>query len=425
MSKTRIALAWVLPCVVAACLATSLYRGSVLSAHPKTDEECLDRLRTLHDMIKEVYVNDVESEKIYEGAAKGMLSQLDPFSEYFTPDEYKELQIDTTGEFGGLGVEISIEDNWLTVITPIEGTPAFRAGILAGDRIVEIEGETTEGYTTTMAVKRLRGKPGTSVTITVFHRGSTTPEKITITRDIIKLKSIKGARLIDAEKKVGYVRVVSFQEDTAASFERAARDLLAQGAKALVVDLRFNGGGLLDEAVDLVDLFIEDGVIVSTRGRLERENKVLRAKKGNDLPRVPLAVLVNDSSASASEIFAGAIRDHHRGVIVGSRTYGKGSVQTIIPFEEDDAAVKLTTAKYYTPSGECIHKDRGARKWGIDPDIKIELTPQQMADLQRHRSTEDIIPNPNEKKEEDRFEDVQLLRAVDVLKALVALEGAK
>lgn len=424
MSKTRIVLGWVLPCVVAASLATSLYRGSVLNAYPKSDEECVDRLKTLHDMIQEVYVNDVESEKIYEGAAKGMLSQLDPFSEYFTPDEYKELQIDTTGEFGGLGIEISIEDTWLTVITPIEDTPAFRAGVLAGDRVIEIEGETTEGYTTTMAVKRLRGKPGTSVTITVMHRGGLAPEKITITRDIIKLKSVKGARFVDTEKTVGYVRVTAFQEDTTANLEKAVRDLTAQGAKALIVDLRFNGGGLLDEAIGLVDLFIEKGVIVSTRGRLEKENKVFSARADDDLPDVPLAVLVNDSSASASEIFAGAIRDHHRGVIVGSRTYGKGSVQTIIPFE-DASAVKLTTAKYYTPSGECIHKERGARKWGIEPDIKIELTPQQMADLQKHRSTEDIVPNPSEKKDEDKFEDVQLLRAVDVLKALMALEGKK
>ncbi len=424
MSKTRIVLGWVLPCVVAAFLATSLYRGSVLQANPKSDEECVDRLKTLHDLIQEVYVNDVESEKIYEGAAKGMLSQLDPFSEYFTPDEYKELQIDTTGEFGGLGIEISIEDTWLTVITPIEDTPAFRAGVLAGDRIVEIEGETTEGYTTTMAVKRLRGKPGTSVTITVYHKGSLAPEKISITRDIIKLKSIKGARFVDAEKTVGYVRVTAFQEDTTTNFEKAVRDLHAQGAKAIIVDLRFNGGGLLDEAISLVDLFINEGVIVSTRGRLEKENKVFRATKEDDLPNVPLAVLVNDSSASASEIFAGAIRDHHRGVIVGSRTYGKGSVQTIIPFDDDDA-VKLTTAKYYTPSGECIHKERAAKKWGIEPDIKIELTPQQMTDLQKHRSSEDVVPNPNEKKDEDKFEDVQLLRAVDVLRALLALEGKK
>ncbi len=425
MSKTRIVFAWVLPCAIAASLATSLYWGSVLQAHPKSDQESLDRIKMLHDLVQEVYVNDVPSEKIYEGAAKGMLSALDPFSEYFSPDEYKELQIDTTGEFGGLGIEISIEDTWLTVVTPIEDTPAFRAGIQAGDRVTEIDGETTEGFTTTMAVKKLRGKPGTKVTLTVYHKAGMAPEKIDITRDIIKLKSVKGAKFVDADKTIGYIRVTAFQEDTTASFEKAARDLIAQGAKGLIVDLRFNGGGLLDEAIGLVDLFLADGVIVSTRGRLEKENKVFRAKKDGTLPDLPLAVLVNDSSASASEIFSGAIRDHHRGVLVGSRTYGKGSVQTIIPLDDDQAAVKLTTAKYYTPSGECIHHEKGAKKWGIEPDIKIELTPQQMADLQKHRANEDVIVNPGDKPEPDKFEDIQQSRAIDLLKALIALNGKK
>ncbi|MBI5367624.1 MAG: S41 family peptidase [Planctomycetes bacterium] len=448
---------WLLPVALAAGLVIGLRVGPVAANKPDLRDR-LEKVRLLHDIIIDQYVDRVPSEKVFDGAMKGMLASLDPYSEYFTQDEYSDFEVETGGEFGGLGIQVSLEDGLLTVVTPMEGTPAFRAGVQPGDKIIEIEGKSTEGMTISDAVKVLRGKPGTPVNITLFHKGGTGTEKITIVREIIKLQSIKGVRIVDEKNGVGYIRVTAFQENTVTDFDAATKSLLDQGMKALVIDLRFNGGGLLDDAIGMSDRFLSDGLIVSTRGRREKERKFM-AKPGNDLPAMPLAILINESSASASEIVTGALKDHKRATVVGTRSYGKGSVQTVIPLDEEGkTGLKLTTARYFTPSGRCIDRIKlererekagqpapQAEEWGIAPDIAVEMDREQLVGLMQLWDKEEILapvkpaggaesapekqpeaaaaaPKEGEKKDEPKkpFVDVQLVRAVEVLRENLA-----
>jgi len=339
------------------------------------------------EIVKKNYVEDVKTEDLITGAIEGMLSSLDPYSAYLDPDMYSELKVETKGSFGGLGIEIAIKDGILTVIAPIEDTPAYRAGIKAGDKIVKINEESTKGLNLMECVKRMRGPKGTRVTLTIFREGSTQTQEVSMVRDIIKIQSVKYKTL---EKGYGYLRISQFQEKTAADATKALEALQKEnpeGMKGLILDLRNDPGGLLDEAVEISDLFLDSGVIVSIKGRNEEEKTVFNAhhKEGN-MPLWPMVVLVNQGSASASEIVAGALQDYGRAVIMGSKTFGKGSVQTIIPLD-DGSGIKLTTARYYTPKGRSIHEK------GIQPDIPltpVEKVPQKMAEEQPGAADPDL-----------------------------------
>lgn len=368
-------------------------------------------------LIKEKYVDDVELSDLLSGAYRGMLQELDPYSQFIDQDALEDLKIETEGEFGGLGIEVIVQDGILTVITPILDSPAFEAGVMPGDKIIHIEGEPAERITLREAVKRLRGAPGTKVTITVLHPGESEPTDITIERGIVHLRSIRGVRMVDNDEKIGYIAISSFQEDTAAELDSAIQDLLERGMKALILDLRFNPGGLLNSAVEVADNFLRNGVVVSTKGKDASQNAVYRAKGPGTYPDFPLIVLVNNGSASASEIVAGAIRDNKRGLLVGTKTFGKGSVQSLVPIDDGSIAIKLTTAKYYTPSGKLI---QGV---GIEPDVVVELTREETLSLHTYLTRLGNIDTSNEDLDEkallegEDFVDVQLERALDILRS--------
>ena len=379
-------------------VATVVLLGVAIGpARAKKNDDLYDQYETLTavvDRILQNYVVDVDREKLFYGAYEGMLGTLDPYSQFLPPVSKEDLEIDTKGEFGGIGIEITQDEHKiLTVITPLEGTPAFKAGVQAGDKIWKIEGKSTEGLSLTDAVKKLRGRKGTSVTITVIHQGEPRkPVDILIVRDIIKIHSIVDARMVDGKNKIGYVRMTQFQERTAEYLDKAVNSLLDQGMRALILDLRFNPGGLLESAIEVSNRFVSNGVIVSTRGRIKSSEKVFTADRDSSYPPIPVAVLVTGQSASASEIVSGALQDHKRAVIVGSRTFGKGSVQTVLPLENGKSAMRLTTAYYYTPSGRCIHRKPDATEkddWGIYPDIEVKMTTDEVVQLwkqwrQRH-----------------------------------------
>lgn len=388
----------------------------IILNHPALSEEKVDYYKNYEELvkvvrlIKEKYVDDVELADLLTGAYRGMLQELDPYSQFIGPDDLEDLRIETEGEFGGLGIEVIVQDGILTVITPILDSPAFKAGVMAGDKIIHIEGESAERISLREAVKRLRGAPGTKVTITVIHPGGTEPADITIERGIVHLRSIRGVRIVDDDKKIGYIAIGSFQENTAEELDEAVKGLLQEGMKALVLDLRFNPGGLLNVAVRVADGFLEEGVIVSTKGKDASQNSIYRAKGPGTYPNFPLAVLVNNGSASASEIVAGAIRDHKRGVLVGTKTFGKGSVQSLVPVEEGKSAIKLTTANYYTPSGKLIHEV------GIGPDVVVELSNEEIKDLHVYLARLSNTDISNEDNAEEDLVDVQLHRAIDILR---------
>ncbi len=306
-------------------------------------------------IVQERYVEGVDISELVKKAIEGMLFSLDPNSSYLDEDDYRELSVKTKGEFGGLGIQISIRNGWLTIIAPIEGTPAYRAGLRPGDIITKIEGVSTKGITTSDAVKKMRGTPGTKITITIAREGEEEAD-YTIERAVIKIKDVPYYGLISDD--IGYIRLVNFSRGAGEEVEDAVKSLYNDGARKLILDLTGNPGGLLIEAVAVSDNFIErNNIIVSTRGRIPESNKEYKAVKDLAYGRYPLVVLVNGASASASEIVAGAIQDWSRGIIIGDTTFGKGSVQTVIPMGGMEA-LKLTTARYYTPSGRCIdHSD--------------------------------------------------------------------
>lgn len=345
----------------------------------------------------------MEPEQVIHGAIRGMLRSLDPHSSFMPPEMFGEMQVETEGRFGGLGIEITIRDDVLTVVAPIEETPAFRAGILAGDQIVLVEGESTKDMTLIEAVKKLRGPEGTEVTIGILRPGFTEPKEFTIVRAVIKIKSVRWTKL---PEDVGYIKIRSFQKTTVNEIKGALKDLEAQGMSALILDLRNNPGGLLDQAIAVSEVFLEDGkLIVYTKGRLANQNMKGFSKGGDIWSNQPLAILINGGSASASEIVAGALKDWDRATLIGTQSFGKGSVQTIIPLS-DGSGLRLTTAKYYTPDHTEIHGK------GIAPDIIVELEPvtesdEPGSDLRSRRQTE--LPG------EDISGDSQLQRAFDFL----------
>lgn len=336
-------------------------------------------------VVSERYVDPkaVTPEKLLHGAYRGMMATLDPYSQFFDKKETETFTADIKGKFGGLGIEITVENRILTVVTPLRDTPAWDAGVLPGDKILKIDGKSTEGIGLREAVRTLRGKVGSKVTITVRHVGVRHPADITITRGVVKVKAVRG-RMVDEEAKIGLVHVSSFSESVTREFDKVLEELRDKGMKSLILDLRSNPGGVLEAAVRIADQFLNSGTIVEVRGRYKRQNHVYTAKDNAALPDMPLVVLVDQGSASASEIVAAALRDNNRCVLVGQRTFGKGTVQNPIPLG-NGKELKLTTARYYRPNGKAI-KDRE----GIEPDIAIYMSPELLRAL-RNQEREDKL----------------------------------
>jgi carboxyl-terminal processing protease len=377
-------------------------------------------------IIQSEYVDEVQPHNLIYGALKGMLSSLDPHSQFLNPDDYNELKVDTEGKFGGLGIEITVKDGLLTIVTPIEDTPAWKAGLKTNDRIVKINNEVTRDMTISDAVKRLRGKPGEAVNITILRESEKKILEFKIVRDIIKINNIKEAKIL--EDGIGYIRIVEFRENTSKDMDTALENLKKQGMNALIVDLRNNPGGLLDVAVKVTEKFIDKGkLVVYTKGRRPNQNMEFVSLGTHPIIDVPMVVLVNEGSASGSEIMAGALQDHKRAIILGTKSFGKGSVQTVIPLS-DGSALRLTTSKYFTPSGKQIHGK------GIIPDIvveegRIELAAALESEPKTQKSEEifeQIEKKEKPEKEEEAKEysaDNQLMRAVDALKAIKIYKG--
>ena len=383
------------------------------------------------NLVQDNYVEKVESKELIYGAINGMLKDLDPHSSFMKPEDYKELQVETKGKFGGLGIEITIRDGVLTVVAPLEGTPADRAGIEAGDQIIKIDDAPTQDMSLTEAVQKMRGQKGSKVRLTILRKGAKKPMEFELVRDMITIQSIRARTL---EPGYGYIRISSFQAGTANDLRNALEQLEKQNQPmlGLVLDLRNDPGGLLDQAVEVSDEFLDEGLIVYTGGRLESQKMRFEAHKNANPHNYPIVVLVNSGSASASEIVAGALQDHKRAIILGEPTFGKGSVQTVIPFN-DGSAVRLTTSLYYTPSGRSIQAK------GIEPDILVKRETAQKKDegetkeLQRIRekdlpkhmeldeSKEGEMPDRMREGDLDTQKmlesDNQLRRALDTLKS--------
>lgn len=393
----------------------------------------IEELRTFSDVfgrIKNDYVVEVDDKELIENAIRGMLSGLDPHSSYLDAEQFTELQVGTTGQFGGLGIEVGMEDGFVKVIAPIDDTPAQRAGVQAGDLVIRLDDTPVKGMSLDEAVKVMRGKPGSDIELTIVREGLDQPIKITITRDIIKVKSVKARML---EPGFGYLRISQFQSKTAENLVDAIEDLKKENdgpLEGLVLDMRNNPGGVLNGAVAVSDAFLEKGMIVYTEGRIADSSLRFNATPDDVINGAPLVVLVNQGSASASEIVAGALQDHKRAIIVGSKTFGKGSVQTILPLSSE-SALKLTTARYYTPSGRSIQAE------GITPDIELDrvkftsderkIEPLKEADLSRHLQNgngnkEDKPADKEEQTESLAANDYMLYEALNLLKGLVIFQ---
>jgi carboxyl-terminal processing protease len=327
------------------------------------------------NLVQQYYVEDVDTKKLIYGGIKGMLRELDPHTNFLPPDIYKEFETETSGEFGGIGIEITVQNGVLTVISPIEDTPAWKAGIKAGDKIVEIDGVSTKGFSLVEAAQKMKGKKGVKIRMGIFRDGFDKTREFVIERGTVKIKSVK---YVDLDEGYGYIRLTSFIENSAQDLEKAikAHEKKYKDTKGLIIDLRRNPGGLLDQAIQISDLFLEQGTIVSTMGRNQKEKEVVFAKKANGLKNFPVIVLVDQYSASASEILAGALQDNKRALIMGQRTFGKGSVQSVVKLG-DGSGLKLTVGRYYTPSGKSI------QAYGIVPDIELEDFSSEVLDQAR------------------------------------------
>lgn len=401
--------------VVIICFTVILCNSAFANTVDISKYEKLKIFAKVMAIIDNNYVDKVNDVKLVNDAIKGMVSSLDPHSSYMTKKEYNELKVVTTGKFGGLGIEITLKDGVLTVIAPIEDTPAFRAGIKAKDMIIKINGKSTLGMSLQELVRMLRGKPNTKVTVTILRNKKEKPFDLTITRAIIHVKSVKYKKI----DNIGYLRILQFQQGTTKEVKNALTKL--KNIEGLVIDLRNNPGGLLQEAIGVSDLFVKQGVIVSIRGRNQDDTQYFYADNNNNEPTYPIVVLINSGSASASEIVAGCLKDDKRAIIMGIKSFGKGSVQSIIPLS-DGSALRLTTARYYTPSGRSI------QAVGIEPDIKVKqakLTEESSgyalreANLAHHLKASGNAEYNSKDIEAMLVNDYQLLRAVELTKALV------
>jgi carboxyl-terminal processing protease len=423
----------------------------------KPKDEAMELYGLFVDAVEQVqqnYVKPVSRKQLLESALKGMLQDLDPHSVYINTAEYKSFKKKIEGHFGGLGITVGYDTdaNRLKVLAPMVGTPAYAAGVLAGDLILEIDGKTTEGLTTDKAVEVLQGQPGTAVKLHVLHDGNDKAETISVTRAIIDVPTVLGDLrkpndrpnfMIDDKKKIGYVRITDFYQNTARDVRAALDELKEQGVKGLILDLREDPGGLLASAVEVSDLFLDHGAIVSTRGR-NTIDKSYDAHKEGDFPDVPIVVLVNENSASASEIVAAALQDHKRAQVVGQRSYGKGSVQNILDLEDGNSVLKLTVATYWRPSGKNIHRFKDAKEtdeWGVSPDpgLEVKLTPQEHFAWAMGRRDRDLLSGkaaaalatakPEAKKDEPKkegakpstrpYKDRQLEKALEVIRGKI------
>ena len=375
--------------------------------------------------VQEQYVDGVSDKELIESAISGMLQSLDPHSSYLSPESYKDMQVKTKGTFGGLGIEITMEDGFVKVVSPIDDTPAANAGMKSGDLIIGIDGESIKGLTINEAVSKLRGPVNSKVTITVV-RDKEDPFEIEIVRDVIKIRSVKH----EVINEIGYVRLTTFSDTTTSGMEKSINEIrkeLGEKFQGLILDLRNNPGGLLNQSISVADSFLDQGEIVSTQGRKEDDTSRIFAKKGDLIDGKPLIVLINSGSASASEIVAGALKDHSRAIIVGTRSFGKGSVQSIIPLP-GNGAMRLTTARYYTPSGISIQAK------GIEPDIKVEAGMTETKKEPNQNRREENLRGALDKKElesneqknkksdaspvEKLLQDNQISRAVDLIKGI-------
>ena len=359
-------------------------------------------------VIQSSYVREVEPQELIYGAINGMLTGLDSHSQFMPPDIYKEMQVETKGEFGGIGIVIGIRNSFLIIISPIEDTPGYRAGIKAGDIIAEINGKSTKKLTLMEAVKKLRGQTGTKVSIGIARKGEKELLNFDIVREVIKINSVKNARVLD--NNIGYVRIVQFNQNVFPELKKEISSLLEKKIDGLIVDVRGNPGGLLIACVKITDLFLPKGkLIVSTKGKSEGQNVEFLARNEALYPMdMPLVVLINGGSASASEIFAGAMQDWHRGVILGTKSFGKGSVQTVLPLS-DGSGIRLTTAKYYTPNGRCIDEI------GLVPDVVLEMTRDEKVKLVEEKIK--TIEDKDKTKHSILTGDKQLQSAVRIIKA--------
>ncbi len=436
MSRVRFGNAW--KSLIAGCTLVLLIVSGGGRHEVTAVEDSYERLKVFTEVLSLIQANYVEETKprdLIYGGIKGMLETLDAHSSFLPPDVFKEMQVETQGSFGGLGIEITVKDRQLTVVAPIEGTPADRAGIHAGDRIVKIDGNPTKDMTLMEAVKKLRGPRGTRVILTILRDDSPGPFELSLTREVIEVRSVRAKGLDDG---IAYIRIASFHERTGKDLQKAIEQLSKDGMSALVLDLRNNPGGLLNQAVQVSDLFLEKGqLIVYTEGRIKNQDLRFSAEHSTEIPKVPMVVLINGGSASASEIVAGALQDWKRAVVLGTKTFGKGSVQTVIPLS-DGSGLRLTTAKYFTPKGRAIHGN------GLHPDIVVESprpTPTKATGAQGEKEGEPAKDRPNGRQDRkiseeegdpnlqlgkrdgpDPGSDIQLKRAIEILKATQILE---
>ncbi|RCK41752.1 peptidase S41 [Thalassospira xiamenensis] len=415
-------------------LATGMTLGlaspALAQSSPTTSAETYRLLNLFGDVFEQVkskYVEEVDDKQLIEAAINGMLTSLDPHSSYLNMDNFEEMQVDTRGEFGGLGIEVTMEEGFVKVISPIYDTPAEKAGLQPGDFITHIDGKPIRGLGLNEAVEMMRGKVNTDIILTIMRKGETAPFDVTLTRAVIKIQSVRS----EAKDDVGYIRITKFNEQTFSGLQRAItelRDQIGPEIKGLVIDMRNNPGGLLDQAISVSDAFLDKGEIVSTRPRDTENTERYNARPGDLADGLPMIVLINDGSASASEIVAGALQDHRRAVIMGTRSFGKGSVQTILPMP-GNVALRLTTARYYTPSGKSI------QEVGIVPDIIVPQARVESIEAAQRRSEADLngalrnedetISNAesdaNDRRnaaEEIALEDYQLSRALDMIRGI-------
>lgn len=414
-------LSWVF---LVALLAGNLLVGARLYSEEASNEDrdsAFDHMTLFTTALEQIRRNYVDAEKteykdLMYGALRGMLQSLDSHSDFLNPDMFSDMRDDTSGHFGGLGIVISMRNNILTIVAPMEDTPGSRAGLLSGDHIVEIDGESTEGLSLQEAVRKLRGPPDTDVDIKIVRPRTSEIQEHTITRAIISVESVRDAKLID--DNIGYVRITQFNQPTANDLRRAVAELKDEGMEAMILDLRNNPGGLLSAARDVAQLFLRRGdLIVYTQGRDGRRGERYTARERNPFLGFPMVVLINEGSASASEIVAGALQDHSRAILVGEKTFGKGSVQSVLPLD-DGSALRITTAQYYTPSERVIDER------GIEPDIVVSIPPEEWRSIliRRSRPENAEIDLDDDEILEDAV-DLQLERAVDVLKGIMIFEA--